>query len=298
MLLAVQLVTCFVAITMLSRLRVPMDETIRTSASDTEIVELQLSRLAVIVHHHDPAIAADYVRAAEELLQSSSQESRPPRLAVVQDATLALAGEPAALERSIRSLQVVGAQARRSLAMAQHSLAFQSRSSAWALVFLGGALLLAVSLARSWLNRTLVIPMSDLCRVIGARARGDARARVAPMAQGTPLASTADALNQVLDWAEAADRGQQENTAARALVAWLDSQGECTVLADRSGSIVAASASALDALSSDEGIRYRLALDGLKESVGSSDLLRVQELDGEFVVCRLCSLETPLQAST
>lgn len=249
-LLLVQLLTCFIAIGMLERLRTPLDEAVQRVASESAAIRRSLSALAKVIVTHDPAMARQFDAAVHQLTLTEPTASSPEIKELLRSAPLALQGDVASVDRTTGALERLAEAAQKRLDAAKTNVAFQSRAAAWVFVFVGFLLTVLATLVRGLLSRALVQPLAELARVIAARIQGETLARAAPLPPEAAFAPTLLALNQLLDGLDQSTT-LESDASALALVALLNQRGDACVIVDDMGQIVATSRRVLDLITSE-----------------------------------------------
>lgn len=263
-LLIVQLLTCFIAIGMLERLRTPLDDAVHRAAAESAAIRRSLSALARVIVTRDTTVAQQFDAAVHQLTLTEPTASSPELKEILRSAPLALQGDVASVDRTTGALERLAETAQKRLDAAKVNVVFQSRAAAWVFVFVGFLLTVLATLVRGLLSRALVQPLAELARVIAARVQGDTLARAAQLPPEAVFAPTILALNQMLDGL-AQSKAPESDASALALVALLNQRGDACAIVDDQGQMVAMSRRVLDRVTSERSDQVRELLRRIEE---------------------------------
>ncbi len=285
-LLAVQVLTSFGAIALLSRMSPAIAQIVEENLYSIDAVEEMLAALALA--QVDAAEAGrSFAGALERARSNITEDEEGPALEMIErHYEAALSGDAEARGRTVAGLREL---ARINYASTWHADQRAQRlgtAGAWAAVLLGamGFVLSGVAIGR--LVRRVVRPLADLRDTVSAFRGGDPHRRCRRPDAPVEFQEVAETLDDLLDAHharerrdEAGDRGDAGALDAlerRALLLLLGERGRPTLLVDAGGRVRAANPEGLSRLDgSEEGalLRARLEARARGESPEDDDLL-------------------------
>lgn len=290
--LGLELVTCFVGIFMLERGRPGLDAAWHSSDIRSDAAARGLALMARIKDTRDLGQAKEF----DAVVQVLRDETPGPGASFVDEieraGPFALAGDAAATERTVHALLEIAKDARQSADQTQAEAAMRLRAASWVLVFLGGLGLWLAAGLRGRLKRRLLGPLVELERVVDAVVDGELRVRASADGGDTLGARTLGRLNVLLDRWQRLSAAESDDAASapRLLAALLDAQPGARLITDRRGGIVAASRTAVELLSREEGEAYRKALEVAVTSQAATPGVSKEPLGEDAWLCALAEL--------
>lgn len=262
-LLAIQTLTSFGAITLLGRMSPAIEHIIEENVASIEAVETMFAVLSLGPEEAaSPAARSDFRAAlADARAALAHPDERAPLAAIERDAEAALSGDAAARERVRRALRALGGVNRRAMEEADARAKRLTIAGAWAAVLLGFTGFAAGVLAWRRTRRHLLYPVAELYDVLHAYRTGETHRRATPGRFAGELDEIMRGVNDLLDRVGRAEVPAPPADRDRlVLLRVLDSRPEPIVVIESDGALSVANKSALVLLEGDRGLALREAL--------------------------------------